>query len=91
MISLLCSSSSTILAYGSNTLFLSNRGSKVIYTISSDLNSVGAGQVLAVGTVQFDQVNEMRDIVVSSNTLQSLPGECDRHLLIITLLFSADL
>lgn len=72
------SSSSTILAYGSHTLFLSNRGSDVVYTISSDLRSIGSGQTLAVGRIEFDgsQPQEIRDIVISSRSLQPLPGVC---------------
>ncbi len=72
-------SSSTILAYGSNTLFMSSRDYDSIYTITSDLASVsGSGQTLAVSTIDFtgdaDPLDSLRDIVVTSSSLQPLPG-----------------
>lgn len=68
------SSSSTILAYGSNTLFLSSSGSNSIYTISSYINSTGVGQTLAVGKIEFPGISSprLRDIAVTSPSLQSL-------------------
>ena len=69
------SSETTILAYGSNTLFISNRRSNVVYTVSSELGSVRANQVLATGSVPFANLEDIRDIVVASSVLQPLPGE----------------
>ena len=73
------SSSSTILAYGSNTLFMSSRGQEKIYTITSDLASVsGSGQMLGVSIINFTgttmPLEGIRDIVVTSSLLQPLPG-----------------
>ena len=71
-------SSSTILAYGSNTLFMSSRDYESIYTITSDLASVGSGQTLAVSTLTFTgsaiPLDSLRDIAVTSSSLQPLPG-----------------
>ena len=74
------SSETTILAYGSNTLFISNRRSNVVYTVSSELGSVRGNQVLATGSVPFaspSNLEDIRDIVVASSVLQPLPGELE--------------
>ena len=73
----LCSSSSTVLAYGSDTLFISNRGSNVVYTISSDLSSVGDSQDMAVGYIQFfgGTLENIRDITIASRDSQPLSCE----------------
>ena len=76
------SSSSTVLVYASNKLFFTSRLSSKIYTVSSHLASVGVGQSLALGEVMLaDTVTnktsalEIRDMAVSSTSLQTLPGE----------------
>ena len=77
------SSRFTILAYASNKLFITSRLSSKIYTVSSCLASVGPGQSLALGKVKLTgtvtntltSALEIRDMAVSSTSLQTLPGE----------------
>ena len=75
------SSSSTVLVYASNQLFFTSRLSSKIYTVSSHLASVGVGQSLALGEVTLAGTTnktsalEIRDMAVSSTSLQTLPGE----------------
>ncbi len=53
-----------------------------MYTISSDLGSVGARQTMATGSVQFtgSARSDIRDIVVASRDLQPFPGELAPYL-----------
>ena len=73
------SSSSTVMAYAADTLFIGSLNTDRIYTVASDLAKVGEGQALAVGVVQLDlpsgQQLSYRDMVIASERLQALPGE----------------
>lgn len=73
------SSSSTVMAYAADTLFIGSLSTSQIYTVASDLANVGSDQALALGLVQFNlQSGEdlsYRDMVVVSESLQMLPSK----------------
>ena len=69
-----------MLVYAANKLFLSSRLSSKIYTMSSRLGDVGLGQSLAIGTIDLTgsglpNVQEIRDMAISSESIQPLPGK----------------
>ena len=69
-----------MLVYAANKLFLSSRLSTKIYTMSSRLEDVGPGQSLAIGIIDLTgsglpNVLEIRDMAISSQTIQPLPGK----------------
>jgi len=75
------SSSPTVLAYFSGTLFISAliMSSYQTFTIPANLSAITQQQTLAVGTVQLNSLSpvpqSIRDIAVIASELQPLPGK----------------
>ena len=67
------------MAYAADTLFIGSLNTDRIYTVASDLANIGEGQALAVGVVQLDlpsgQQPSYRDMIITSERLQALPGK----------------
>ena len=71
------SSSSTVMTYAANNLFIGSLIDTKIYTIASDLSNIRDGQMLALGVFDLNlpAVDGYRDLIVVSQTLQPLPGK----------------
>ena len=76
-LSILNSSSSTVMAYAADNLFIGSLTDSKIYTIASDLSSIDDGQMLALGVIDLDisMTPGYRDLIVVSESLQGLPGK----------------
>lgn len=74
-----CSSSSTVMAYAADNLFIGSLSTNGIYTVASDLANVGDDQTLALGVIplsfQFAEELTYRDMIIVSESLQMLPGK----------------
>ena len=85
------SSSSTVMTYAANNLFIGSLSTSRIYTVASDLANVGEGQLLALGVVQlnYQSVEELRyrDMIIVSESLQILPGKLHYKLFVNEILF----
>ena len=70
------SSSRGVLTYGLGTLYLTTVSSKnqSVYALPADFASISGDLRLAFGVIPHDNV--VRDILVVSEILQPLPGEC---------------
>lgn len=70
------SSSRGVLTYGLGTLYLTTESSKnqSVYVFPADFASISGDLRLAFGVIPHDNV--VRDILVVSEILQPLPGEC---------------
>ena len=67
------------MTYAANNLFIGSLSTNRIYTVASDLATVGDGQTLALGVVQLDMLSmqelSYRDMVIVSESSQVLPGK----------------
>jgi hypothetical protein len=76
-LSIFNSSSSTVMAYAADNLFIGSLTDSQIYTIASDLSNIGDGQMLALGVIDLgiSMTLGYRDLIVVSESLQILPGK----------------
>ena len=65
------------MVYAADNLFIGSLTDSNIYTIASDLSSVGDGQMLALGVIDLgiSMTLGYRDLIVVSESLQVLPGK----------------
>lgn len=65
------------MVYAADNLFIGSLTDSNIYTIASDLSSIGDGQMLALGVIDLgiSMTLGYRDLIVVSESLQVLPGK----------------
>ena len=65
------------MVYAADNLFIGSLTDSNIYTIASDLSSIGDGQMLALGVIDLGISTTLgyRDLIVVSESLQVLPGK----------------
>jgi len=84
------SSSPTVMAYFSGTLFISSLSSNQTFTIPANLSAITQQQTLAVGTIRFNSLSpvpqSIRDIAVIASELQPLPGKLPYYTHILSLI-----
>lgn len=74
------SSSATVLAYASETLFIASQASQLIHTIPSAYSDIPSNVDVAVNTIelstscQTDQAFSIADIAFTAQSTQPLPG-----------------
>ena len=68
------------MAYAADNLFIGSLTDSKIYTIASDLSSIGDGQMLALGVIDLgiSMTLGYRDLIVVSESLQILPGKLQK-------------